>query len=234
MHDGWVYAVIIDGRPNALVGNTAIKTRAGTVIIFHPDCAYGWSDRPGRSSRIMTWLWRTPPTHSALQPEPGSHILIQVKDTHLHKLIAVNKECSRQVAVPGEIAFLALRRARLDMDICIAAALGANAPVDPRYRINLALQYLKHNPAELQPGNKLCEYLQVSPATLRLLFQKQCGRSPQVIALELRMNRARELLKSGRFSIKEIAHQLGYQHANDFSRAFKRFFGRSARASRPY
>lgn len=232
MHDGWVYAAISEGSPDAIIGASRLRTRRGSVIIFHPDCAYGWIDRRGRSSRMMTWLWKTEPSHSVLRPEPGGYIHIKVNDSTLRKLVAVNRECCREVAVPGELASLALRRAHLEMDIVLASAVKHVQSPDSRYRANLAIQFLRHNLSELHPARCLCEYLQISSSVLRDLFQKHFKSSPNAVALELRMGRAKELLASGRLSVKEIAYRLGYQHPNDFSRAFKAFFGRSARLNR--
>ena len=232
MHDGWAYSVVLEGSPTILINGVSRKTKPGTVIIFHPDCAYGWTDRRGKSCRILTWLWRTPPSHSVLQPKPGDCLIIKVGKSVLSRLAAINKECSQAVAMPGEMALWVLRRARLDFDITLAAANQRRDPVDSRYRMNLAVQYLKHNPAELQPVKKLCEYLQVSPTTLRQLFLKHLNRSPQDFALEQRMRLADRLLHSKRCSVKEVAFRLGYRHANDFSRAYKRFSGRLANAGR--
>jgi len=33
-------------------------------------------------------------------------------------------------------------------------------------------------------------------------------------------------------AVKQIAFELGYRHANDFSRAYKRFFGATTRAAK--
>lgn len=41
------------------------------------------------------------------------------------------------------------------------------------------------------------------------------------------MARAGQLLNSDGISVMEVAYELGYMHANDFSRAFKKFTGRN-------
>jgi transcriptional regulator GlxA family with amidase domain len=74
--------------------------------------------------------------------------------------------------------------------------------------------------------------LQISPATLARMFQQHHGESPAMYHQRLRMTRAQELLETNRFSVKEIAYALGYKHPNDFSRAFRRFVGRSPKACR--
>ena len=232
MHEGWVYALILEGSPKALIQGCLRPTRRGDVFIFHPDCAYGWKDQPHHSCRLMTWLWRTPPSHSLLAPTPGGYRHLRVDDRTLHHLVVIHQRCLQEVAVAGELAFLGLHRARLDLDITLAGALKHRDPANPHYRMNLAMNFLRHNPAALQPAKSLCEYLQVAPSTLRNLFQQSCGRSPQAVALEMRMTQAREQLATGRFSVKQVAFDLGYRHANDFSRAFKRYFGVAATAGK--
>lgn len=229
MHEGWVYCAILEGTPRAVINGAARKTGAGHVFIFHPDCAYGWRDQPAASCRMLSWLWRTPPAHSALLPKPGGYKRLTVGEDGLHPLGAIHAACQREVGVPSELAFLGLKRARLDLDICLARALNRKAPADTNYRVNLAIQFLRHNPAELEPVKKLCEYLQVSPSTLKNLFQTHCGQSPQAFALEQRMKLAHARLAAGEASVKEVAYALGYRHPNDFSRAFKRFFGVTAK-----
>lgn len=80
MHDGWVYAVILEGVPVLQFQSSQRATKPGDVFIFHPDCAYGWQDLPKNPCKLMTWLWRTPPTHSNLVPaaEGFRHVLTTV------------------------------------------------------------------------------------------------------------------------------------------------------------
>jgi AraC-like DNA-binding protein len=229
MHDGWVYAVILEGAPTVLIRGRPRATQRGDVFIFHPDCAYGWRDQARRSCRLLTWLWRTPPAHSLLVPKPAGFTRLRAGEAALRRLVGINRDCLRAVAGAGEMAALALRRARLDLDLCLAAELGHAETADGRYRANLAVHFLRHNPAALQPAKSLCEYLQISPSALRQLFQKHHQRSPQAVALEVRMQHARGRLASG-VAVKQIAFELGYRHANDFSRAYKRFFGATTRA----
>lgn len=229
-HEGWVYAVILEGTPAVLIGGRPRPTRRGDVFIFHPDCAYGWSDKAHRSCRLLTWLWRTPPAHSQLVPETGGFRQLRVGEQALRRLVAINRDCLRAVGVAGEMASLTLRRARLDLDLCLAAELGRSEAADRPYRANLAVHYLRHNPGALKPAQCLCEYLQISPAALRELFQVHHGRSPQAVALELRMQHARSQLAHGA-AVKQVAAELGYRHANDFSRAYKRYFKSNARAA---
>jgi hypothetical protein len=42
MHDGWVYALILEGAPRLMLQKGQRPTKRGDVFIFHPDCAFGW------------------------------------------------------------------------------------------------------------------------------------------------------------------------------------------------
>ncbi|MCX7006020.1 MAG: hypothetical protein NTY53_02005 [Kiritimatiellaeota bacterium] len=110
-HEGWVYAVILEGTPAVLIDSRPRPTRRGDVLIFHPDCAYGWRDKARRSCRLLTCLWRTPPAHSQLTPAPGGYCQLRVGERALRRLVAINRDCLRAVGVAGEMAALALRRA---------------------------------------------------------------------------------------------------------------------------
>lgn len=229
-HEGWVYAVVLEGSPSVQLDERVQPARRGDVFIFHPDCAYGWRDKAHHSSRLLTWLWRTPPLHSQLVLPAGEFRKLQVGEHAMRRLLAINRDCLRAVGSAGEMAALELRRARLDLDLCLAAELGRTEPADRKFRANLAVHYLRHNPGALKPAQCLCEYLQISPAALRELFQLHHGRSPQAVALELRMQHARSQLAHGAL-VKQVAAELGYRHANDFSRAYKRYFEKEARTA---
>ena len=53
------------------------------------------------------------------------------------------------------------------------------------------------------------------------------GQSPLQFINEYRMSRAAELLKSGNYSIKEVALMVGYQERRSFTNRFKTTFGRT-------
>jgi AraC-like DNA-binding protein len=65
----------------------------------------------------------------------------------------------------------------------------------------------------------------VSVRILELYFHKTRGMTPKAWLAEQRQKQAMELLARGK-SVKEVASELGYKHAQHFSRTVKRFSGR--------
>jgi AraC-like DNA-binding protein len=63
--------------------------------------------------------------------------------------------------------------------------------------------------------------------SLRHRFQKLFGVSPRRLLVRLRMERAKELLRTTNISVKQIAQELGYSKQHEFTRAFHRFSGMS-------
>ena len=63
--------------------------------------------------------------------------------------------------------------------------------------------------------------------SLRHRFRKLFGASPQAMLIRLRMERAKELLRGSKLSVKEIAHELGYSRQHDLTRAFRKYSGTS-------
>ena len=63
--------------------------------------------------------------------------------------------------------------------------------------------------------------------SLRHRFRKRFGISPQGMLIRLRMDRAKELLRTSNLSVKEIAYELGYSRQHDLTRAFHKYTGTS-------
>lgn len=223
--EGWTYLVILDGSPRFVFSEGKECVGApGMGLIFHPDCVRGACDTQGKHCSVLGWIWKTQPYHALIQPPPGGYFSTSFSPEALHQLEKIHAAGRKEVAAPGLFSHLALQKDKLELDLCYLHSLVKPESASQEYRIELAVEYLRHNPGVLDPVQRLCEYLQVSSATLKRLFKKYLGQSPQAYALEQRMLLARELLATGEKMVKEVAIELGYRHPNDFSRAYHRFF----------
>ena len=79
---------------------------------------------------------------------------------------------------------------------------------------------------------ELAAIVKASPAKLDAVFQKQLGVSVFEYALELRLKRARHLLRDTDMQVQQIAWAVGYANPGDLSRAFSKRFGMSPRRFR--
>jgi len=75
-------------------------------------------------------------------------------------------------------------------------------------------------------ATKLAKDCNVSMSTLKRFFLRRMGKTPKAWLTEQRQYQAKAAIECG-LSVKESAFQLGYQHPTQFSRDFKKFWGRS-------
>ncbi|HOX08010.1 MAG TPA: AraC family transcriptional regulator [Planctomycetota bacterium] len=93
-------------------------------------------------------------------------------------------------------------------------AARARRQIEERYRENLGLEELARD-------------LGSSPYHLSRSFSRQFGMSISEALAAVRMDRAREMLKAGGPSIKEVAAAAGFSDGNYFAKAFRRACGLS-------
>lgn len=67
----------------------------------------------------------------------------------------------------------------------------------------------------------------VTPVYLSTLFKRETGKNFMEFLLELRMNRAMELLRCSSYKSYEVADMVGYNNPHYFSACFKNYTGRS-------
>ncbi len=230
-HPGWHYVLVNRGKPTLVLESEQRDLNAGDFLVIHPDCASGWTDRPDGVSDLLVWIWRTGPRCSECAVEPGTYRQWAIGTRLWHKVEHLHGLCRLEVERPDELTKLAIEQLHLAIDVTVARHVQRKmGPPEPSLRMELAVRWMAQNLAEPNPVTALCEYLQISPATVVRMFQTHHGESPAVYHQRLKMARAQELLETDRFSVKEIAYALGYKHPNDFSRAFKQFVGKSPKS----
>ena len=80
---------------------------------------------------------------------------------------------------------------------------------------------------EMEPSHSVRELaveVRLSPSHLQRLFKQQIGMRLSELIAELKLQRAATLLAIGDKPIKQIAHEVGYEHQSSFVRAFQRRF----------
>jgi AraC-like DNA-binding protein len=229
LHHGWVYCLVLQGNPILQLVSGVIPVQAGEILVLGPDCASGWTDNSVDCvAELLTWVWSSAPRYPGLGPASDSIQNFTADRGLIRTLQQIHALCRQELERPDALSALALEELRLRMDVAIARfkSRDRSAP-EPRLRLELALRWLAENVQERNPVASLCEYLQLSAVTLNRLFRTHLRESVASYHTRLRMERAEQLLKNDGVAVKEVAYELGYVHANDFSRAFKKFTGRN-------
>lgn len=74
---------------------------------------------------------------------------------------------------------------------------------------------------------ELCHSFSISRSSLQGMFRNALDLTPKQYIVDVKMKRAKLLLQEHRYTISEIAYQLGYHSLYYFSRKFKDYFGMS-------
>ena len=98
-------------------------------------------------------------------------------------------------------------------------------PTEKRSKISPALDYIAKNYNTDIRNDDLAQLTGLSTVYFRKLFTDVVGTSPITYIHELRIKKAKEMLKSDYGSITDIAYSLGYLSIYDFSRKFKKYTG---------
>ena len=72
---------------------------------------------------------------------------------------------------------------------------------------------------------EISRQLGISYTHFRSIFKNYSGQSPYQYYLNLKINKAKELLETGEYAVKEVAHDLSFENQYYFSRLFKKKTG---------
>lgn len=119
--------------------------------------------------------------------------------------------------------------ASADVMEILAAALAANRARQNGATLGALVRQatliLRGRTTETVDMEKLAASLCLSYNRFRHVFKQQTGMAPYQYHLQLRINRAKELLRGTAFSVKEIAATLGFRDPYHFSKIFKKHAG---------
>lgn len=90
-----------------------------------------------------------------------------------------------------------------------------------------AVEYITHNYNRKIKINDLASFIGVNRSYLTSSFKKSMGCSPQEFLVNLRMDKAKSLLRSTDLSINAVANAVGYTDQLAFSKVFKQHLGMS-------
>ena len=194
--------------------------RAGDLVIIPPRTPFSYSLRGGE----MAYYWVhftgaqcdsllaacSLPVCTILHPgsDPQAHELLGA----LHRAFYLRAGCFEAESC-GLLSVLFSRLSRL-----------LSSQASPS-RLQTSLEYIHRHYAEPLTVQALAAMEFLSPSRFTALFRRQMGASPQQYLISLRMQTARELIRSTDMPVKQVAAAVGYQDQLYFSRLFHRTFG---------
>ncbi len=167
-----------------------------------------------------------PVTHGRkIELVPGFNIKDDQLQHLLLGLLAVAKNRSYADALVGDLLVnaicirLANRYAR--SKLCVTPKRGGL----PLLRLKKILEFIDANLDKNISLSALADAVNMNLYYFAALFRKSMGVSPHQYVLNQRVERAKRLLRDRKLSVLDVGLQVGFDHANNFARAFRRLAG---------
>jgi AraC family transcriptional regulator len=95
----------------------------------------------------------------------------------------------------------------------------------PHAKLMRAVEYIQDQLDTDLTVSGIAQAVGLSPYHFTRLFKESTGQSPYQYVVEARVRKAKELLTTGKFTISEAAHHVGFVDQSHLTRHFKRVFG---------
>lgn len=95
----------------------------------------------------------------------------------------------------------------------------------PKARLKRVLEYIDANLGKNITLSDLAGVVNMSLYYFAVLFRQSTGLSPHRYILNQRVERAKELLRDQQLSVLDVSINVGFEHQNNFARAFRRVVG---------
>lgn len=152
-------------------------------------------------------------------------LALEALNTFTHLQTAKGKLATGWHATPGTTHPIRVPVERVSSGISIAKT------VNPAV-LKRAIEFIEQNLTRRLVLAEVAREVGVSTRTLQSLHKEHYGMSASEFIRERRMQRAKGLLARGRTSISEVANLIGYSSPANFSRDFRRRFGRAPSTAR--
>lgn len=237
-HDFLELSIILEGEVFYTIDGKPYHFHSGTVLLFNPGTRHSERQEENTYSHQLH-LGLSGLSLEGLEPNafPNKSAVL-----NLGELFSPFFECAWKLVneiheekphylllVKGlvmELLVMILRSLSYHQENAVEVSLSTN----DRRKQNLvdhAVYYLETHHEEDITLDSLAEELFISPTYLSKTFKDRMGISPINYLIQIRLNRAKELLKDKSLTVKEVAHTVGYDDAYYFSKLFKKYSGKS-------
>ncbi len=226
---------LVKGRQTYIVGNKTYHLRGGDVFIAFPQERHSTGGHP-QEKGILYWIQYTLPkaggSFLGLPPKQGQAILdaaLNIEKRHFRGDWRM-KECLDQMTLlyhqdPSPLVGAAIANQATAFLLSVIS-ISKKATLES---MNRSLEgVLRHIDTRLEERITLVELaalLDVSVSRFKSRFKKELGIPPAEYIQRRRIEEAQRRLKETKFSITQIAFDLGFSSSQYFATVFKRYTG---------
>jgi AraC-like DNA-binding protein len=229
------------GEHTLLIDKERYTLREGQMLIYAPGAFHESSDvRPTRAeAQILTFACASARLFSLCN---RVITLTPAQRTALDAIISQGVQCFKGRAPDDTVRGMVLcegvtedtlSRLRKQIELFLIDVAECNATERTKKEVRrdaelaAVTDFLSRNVSSPLTLSQIALGCSMSVSKLKLLFRERLGSGPIDYLIRLRIDRARELIRTGEYTLTEIAERVGFSSLHYFSRAFKRITGLS-------
>nr|WP_317362662.1 AraC family transcriptional regulator [uncultured Blautia sp.] len=237
MRDAHVIHVIREGKGTLEINKKKYELGAGDVFYIPPK-AEAWYESDKDDPWCYTWVGFVGMKAEECTSQAGFSLKNPVRKVNCVDTVSQYIEQmleAYQLSYANELkrnGLLHMVMSAFVEDYCqnnAALGVAATHPYPGAVYVKHAVEYMTYHYDEKLKINDLADFIGINRSYLTSSFKKHMGCSPQEFLINLRMEKAKSLLKKTEMSINAVANAVGYPDQLAFSKVFKQHCGMSPR-----
>ncbi len=152
-----------------------------------------------------------------------AHTTFEIKNSVVRLLKSLQSDVESRVIGPGIVHELVFRIMCAENAAPLYALAMKNTNMS---KVDRALRQIHENYQHAMNIDKLAGLVNMSPSAFHRAFKEVTASSPIQYLKKIRLDKAQKLLMKQGIRVNEVAIAVGYESATQFSREFKRYFGK--------
>ena len=227
-HPGeWQIQFVVAAEGKAVIGDHRYPVRAHDLYLIKPGQRHYSQDPPDPCPHV--WAIGLLVNETVQFPFALSDLPDVIRDMRdpglletMRRLIDEYSARQRQwewvcAVLAQELLLRASRFAAFDAQVAPLRSGGVHAEAITRAR-----RYVHFHFQEPLTVGSLAREAGLSPQRFSAVFRRVCGKAPMNYVIDVRLDRASELLREGRLTVSQVAEYTGFSSVHYFSRVFRR------------
>lgn len=236
-HEGCLEIVLCQrGALTFVKGSHSYDLMPGELIINYPGEKHRLATHPKglalywilvRIEPLGTPLLKLPPKERRTLQQALANLKPQIRHDDGTLRLAFARLFTAALRTPDNLRLVEMIGAALHLLLATLHTSPTIRETPVATRINNIIKMLRANPNENFYVDQLAQQAALSPSRFNTLFKRQTGLPPHLFQLELRLEKAKQMLRDTNTPITKIAIDLGFNSSQHFAGAFKRFTGQT-------
>ena len=245
-HDFWEFLYVDKGQAEVMADTEGYKLEEGDIIFHKPNEFHSvWANgRIAPNLIVMSFVCNSPAMiffeNKILRIETNDekNILARILEERLNTFDVPLYDAITQSRIKESPVVGSQQLIKLYLELFLITLIRNNTYIENQKRISLVtrqrvendllnriIAYMKGNVDNNLMIDDLCNEFAIGRTQLKVLFKEKLDTSAMQFFRHLKMERAKDLIRDGKYNFSEISDLLKFSSVNYFSQSFKRVVG---------